>query len=267
MHAQPFVKNVFRAGLVILLFFPAAKAAAFNGHVVTQGPLKVTIADIKDVTEYDKPVEVGVTLNNSSDSTLKVRLHTAGLVDQWYAAGEKERTLELGPRTQANAAFRIAAARGAFSALYPVHIYATFQHQGGAVTAHAVQIFKSNFQKAVHPSSQPSEMPLNIVPANGALPLWSLSNHRVAWRYYDKPLIYMPIGWQGSVPDSAADFSRYQVARGATKNAIVMPPPGSPPAGASSQNISSSSPMSRPSSSLSPTRFETTQRPSRQATV
>jgi hypothetical protein len=134
--------------LVILLLFPAAKATAFNGHVVTQGPLKLTIADIEDVTEYDKPAEVTVTLNNSSDSTLKVRLHTAGLVDYWYAVGEKERTLELEPLAQANAVFGIAAARGAFSALYPVHIYATFQHQGGAVTAHAVQIFKSSFQKA-----------------------------------------------------------------------------------------------------------------------
>jgi len=241
--------------LVILLFYPAAKAIAFNGHVVTQGPLKLTIADIEDVTQYDKPVEVGVTLNNSSDTTLKVRLHTAGLVDYWYAVGEKERTLELEPLGQVKAVFRIAAARGAFSALYPVHIYATFQYQGGAATAHpvrnslvggggrggggisngahAVQIFKSNFQKAASPSSQPAEMPVNIVPANGALPLWSLNTQRVAWCYYDKPLVYMPIGpLQGGFgPDSAADFGRGQITRGATKNAIIMPPPWKPAGG------------------------------------
>ena len=36
--------------LFILLVLLSGRAFAFNGHVVTQGPLKVTIGDIADVT-------------------------------------------------------------------------------------------------------------------------------------------------------------------------------------------------------------------------
>jgi len=220
-----------RTWLAALLFFAAGNAAAFNGHIVTQGPLKLTIDDIQDVTQYDKPCEVRVTLSNSRASKLKVKLRMAGLVDQWYAIGEKEKLLAVDARSQAKATFGIAAGKGAFSALYPVHIYAVFEDQGSAVTAHAIKVFKSNFQKVPRTSAQAAEMPVNIVPANGALPLWSLNTHRVAWRHYDKPLVYMPVGWQGSSVQSSASFARYQVTRGTTKSAVVMHPPWKPAGG------------------------------------
>jgi hypothetical protein len=72
---------------------------------------------------------------------------------------------------------------------------------------------------------------VNAVPANGALPLWQLRTHRAAWCYYDKPLVYMPAGWQGSSAESSANLSYSRISRGATKNAIVMHPPWKPRGG------------------------------------
>ena len=38
--------------LFMTLILLCGRAFAFNGHVVTQGPLKMTIGEIADVTEY-----------------------------------------------------------------------------------------------------------------------------------------------------------------------------------------------------------------------
>ena len=223
--------KVFGIGLAVSVVLAASTAVAFNGHIVTQGPLKLTIGNIEDVTEYNKPRDVKVKVKNNGDSPLQVRLRMADLVDEWYAVGETEKRLAVAPGTEAEATFRIAAGKGAFSALYPVHVYATFKHQEQTVTAHAVQIFQSNFEKAIRSSQEPHEMPVNIVPANCALPLCQLQSHRVTWCYYDKPLVYMPVGWKGSSSESSATFSNLSVSRGGTKNAIHMHPPWKPKGG------------------------------------
>jgi len=217
--------------LFVLLVLLSGRALAFNGHVVTQGPLKITIGDIADVTEYEKPLQVTVMLASTANVAIQVNLRMAGLVDEWYAVGPVEQNLEIVPEGQAKAVFQIAAGKGACSALYPVHIYADFQHEGRTVTAHAVQIFKSNFEKVVTSSGQPSEIPVNVVPDNGALPLCQLRTQRATWCYYDKPLVYMPVGWQGSSAESSANLSYGTISRGTTKNAIVMHPPWKPGGG------------------------------------
>jgi len=220
-----------RTWLVIFLLLAAETVVAFNGHIVTKGPLKLTIDDIEDVTEYDRPRDVKVTVRNNGESPLKVQLRMSGLVDEWYAVGETQKRFVVASGEEAKLTFRIAAGKGAYSALYPVHVYATFQHRGRAVTAHAVQIFKSNFKKKVRSSAKPPELPVNIVPTQRALPLWLLRTHRVAWCYYDKPLVYMPVGWEGSSPESSANFSKLSVTRGTTKHAIQMHPPWKPGGG------------------------------------
>ncbi|HIJ52374.1 MAG TPA: hypothetical protein HPP66_04380 [Planctomycetes bacterium] len=223
--------KAFGIGLAVSIALTAGAALAFNGHIVTEGPLKLTIDSIEDVTEHNKPRDVKVTVKNNGDSPLQVRLRMVDLVDEWYAVGKTEKRLAVAPGSEAEAAFRIAAGKGAFSTLYPVHVYATFKHRGQTVTAHPVQIFKSNFSKAIRSSPQANEMPVNIVPANGALPLYQLRSHRVAWRFYDKPLVYMPVGWKGSSSESSASFSNLSVSRGGTKQAIQMHPPWRPEGG------------------------------------
>jgi len=225
------IKRAVIIGFVALFLIHLPGALAFNGHIVTEGPLKITIGQIESPTQFDKPVEVGVTLGNSGDSELNVKLQLAGLIDQWRPVGETQKELRVAARGTAKAVFQIAAGKGALAALYPVHIYATFRRNGRSTTAHAVRIFESKFSKPTRTAARPSEMPLNIVPANAALPLWTLDTHRVAWRFYDRPLAYTHVGFQGSVRESMADFARRPITRGATKQAIVMHPPWKPTGG------------------------------------
>jgi hypothetical protein len=223
--------KAFDIGLSVLILLTASTATAFNGHIVTQGPLKLTIDNIADVTEYDKPRDVKITVTNNGDTVLPVLLSMADLVDECYSVGQTKKQLSIAAAGETETTFQIAVGKGAFSALYPVHIYAAFRHEGQTVTAHAVQIFKTNFKKDTSSSREPGEIPVNIVPANGALPLWPLRTYRVTWHYYDKPLVYMPVGWQGSSSESSASFSIHQLIRGSSKHAIHMHPPWKPAGG------------------------------------
>jgi len=218
-------------GFVSFLLSVACTTFAFNGHIVNEGPLELRISDIADVTMLDEPREVEVTVGNKGQSSLDVRLHLTDLVDECYAVGQTGTNITVSPGKEVKTTFRIAAGEGACSALYPVHVYADFQHEGRTVTAHAVQIFKSNFEKPATSSGQPPQVPVNVVPDNGALPLWLLRTHRAAWSYYDKSLVYMPVGWQGSSSESSANLSYGTITRGATKNALVMHPPWKPGGG------------------------------------
>jgi len=209
----------------------APRACAFDGHVVTEGPLRLTIAELPKVTEYDKPCPVEVTLANSSPSPLKVKLQLTGLVDQWHPVGQTERLVTVGPLATAKASFRIAAGQGAYSALYPVHIEARFDHDSTPRLAHAVQVFQTDFARAPQSLPSPTEMPVNNLPPDTALPLWTLDTHRLAWAFYEEPLVYTRIGFAGTVPESFASFSRGPVTRGTTKNAICMHPPWKPRGG------------------------------------
>ncbi|MBN1845862.1 MAG: hypothetical protein JW810_09280 [Sedimentisphaerales bacterium] len=213
------------ACLFVLLGF-AATCGAFNGHMVSEGPLKITIGDIQIPGEYDKPVAVPVTVQNQGDVTCRVRLRLVGLVDEWYAVGPAEIPLELPAGQTQNAEFRIAAGRGAFSALYPVHVYADFSDRTGDRTAHAVQIFASDFGQAASSADQAGgELPVLIVPAGGALSLTGPKGYRVAWCYFDKPWQVMGVGWQGSDSLSAANFNRQNITRGDTRYSLQMHPP------------------------------------------
>lgn len=218
-------------GFIGFLLWANGTAPAFNGHIVTEGPLEMKIGDIADVTMLDTPRDVEVTVGNKGQTTLNIRLRMADLVDEWVAVGQAETNVIVAPGKEAKTTFRIAAREGTCSALYPVHVYAHFRHRGRDVTAHAIQIFASNFQRAVRSSAEPPDMPVTVVPVNGALPLWHVRTQRAAWRYYDTPLVYMPIGWQGSSVESSANVAYSRVSRGATKDAITIHPPWKPGGG------------------------------------
>ena len=59
---------------------------------------------------------------------------------------------------------------GLHSALYPVHVYATFSFQGQHVTAHAVAIFATDFKAATAPKVADAQ-PLLVLPPFGAVSL------------------------------------------------------------------------------------------------
>ncbi|MBN2139094.1 MAG: hypothetical protein JW720_14900 [Sedimentisphaerales bacterium] len=223
--------KIFPVVLAAVLFCSAFDAFAFNGHVAAEGPLKLAIAEISDVTQYDHPCDVRITLANTGDDTLNVTLNLAGLIDQWRAIGDHRKTLEIPPHSTAEARFEIAAGRGAFSALYPVHVYAVARLGDKSLNLHAVRVFESDFSKAATPSEDTRRMTPIAVPVNGTLPLWTVNNHRLAWQFYDKPLVRMPVGFIGTVQASSATFGVGRIDRGIPLDAIIMHPPWKPAGG------------------------------------
>ena len=222
-----------RCLVLVLLTLAAGPVSAFNGHVVTEGPLRLTIGEVEAVTEYDKPAAVAVKAENIGKDALEIELEVGGLVDQWRVVGRRRQALRLGANGTGEVVFRIAASKGAYSVHYPVHVYARFDWQGERRTAHAVQIFVSQFAKGTQASSEPGTMKPVIVPANGAASLYGSRLHRVAWQYYDKPMVYMPQGWQGGLTPCRGSFGRQGgIVRGTSKPAISMHPPWVPGGGA-----------------------------------
>ena len=223
------MKHLRPMGLALASLLCARPAAAFNGHVARQGPLTVTIGEVADVTAHDTPRDVPVTVANTGKESLTVRLRMGGLVDEWRAVGETDKRLDIAPGKASKATFRIAAGRGACSALYPVHVRAAFVQDGKERIAHAVQILAARLPRPAAPAG--GKLPALRVSAGGALALAATRRHRVAWGYYDKPLVRMPVGWQGSAPVSSASFSVQSATRGTTKRAIHMHPPWKPGGG------------------------------------
>jgi len=215
----------------LIILWAVHPAAAFDGHSVTEGPLVLSIAEPADVTQINQPVEVAVTLENTGSAPLEVNVRIADLVDEWRAIGEASRHVRIDARARAQMMFQIAASPGALSALYPIHVYASFRSGRQDRVAHAVRIFESDFEKPVVSSPRAPDLPVNILSAHGALPLWSLRTYRVAWQFFDKPLAYMPVGWQGSSSESSAFLGISPVARGTTKQAITTHPPWKPTGG------------------------------------
>ncbi len=219
------------AMLALVVSWTTGPAMGFDGHTVTEGPLVLSIDDVAKVTEIDRPVDIVVTLENTGSASLEVDVRVDGLVDEWQTVGETTRRVAVAAHTKATATFEIAASPGALSALYPVHVYAAFRYGGQDLTAHAVRIFATDFEKPVAATTRPAELPVNVVSAGGALPLWSLKTYRMAWQFFDQPLMYMPVGWQGSAPESFAFLSIGAVTRGETRQAITMHPPWKSAAG------------------------------------
>ena len=117
--------------LPLLVAALAARVAfAFNGHNVTEGPLRLEIRPVGGVTEYDKPYEVPVAVANSGPGLLEVHLRVAGLAGPWQTVGATEKTVSVPAGEERNASFAICAGPGAYSALYPVHVHATFSQSG-----------------------------------------------------------------------------------------------------------------------------------------
>ncbi|MCX7015011.1 MAG: hypothetical protein NTW86_21070 [Candidatus Sumerlaeota bacterium] len=207
------------------LFLLPALAFGFNGNVAGEGPLKVTIEAIETVMQLDAPRDVSVALENTGEKPLSVDVKLADLTAEWRVVGKAEQAAKVAPGAKAEAKFQIAAGRAALSALYPVHVYASFQSDSGPVTVHAVQVFQTDFAEVEEARSAPTELPANVVPSGGALALATLKTQRVVWNYVDQPPVQEPVGWQGSDKQSSAAFQRGPVKRGEERQALAMHPP------------------------------------------
>lgn len=214
----------------VLAGFAALGTAAFgfNGHIATEGPLTVTIAEIATVKAVDVPQPCVVTLANAGAAPLNVVLEMSGLVDECRASGDPMQRIAVPAGSKASATFHFRCGRGTHPAHYPIHIQASFEENGARRKAHAVQVFQTEFSAVSTPASQP----VVRVPASGALALAPIKTQRVVWSYLGESAVPMPVGWTGSDAGSAATFSRAPMTRGGeTRAALQMHPPYRPRAG------------------------------------
>jgi hypothetical protein len=218
--------------LAPIAFLLSAVAFAFDGHKVSEGPLTVTIAEVPTATRFDAPASVKVTFANAGDAPLAVTLELRDLLPEFRAVGETRQQVTVPAHGQTETAFALALGRAAVSAHYPVHVYATFEAGGQTLTAHAVQVFETDFKAERSAAAQTAAPPLHVVPAAGAFALAALKDQQVTWAYVGEALVREPVGWSGSQVTSKASFGRGPITRGGeTRPTLQMHPPYQPRAG------------------------------------
>ena len=213
----------------LAVLIPVGVASAFDGHRVTSGPLVLSIETPPVIEQYDQPIPVRVRLENTGKTPLNGSVEVRDLVDEWRVVGDGRQAFRLdGPR-HADLVFRVAVGKGAHSALYPIHVYARFSDGQTERVAHAVAIATTQFRRSDSSLDKPPTLPVLAVPKQGAFPLLRLRACSVAWRYFDQPWAYKPVGWQGSDERCRASFRPGgPVNRGTVKRAIAMHPPWTP---------------------------------------
>lgn len=212
-----------------LLLTLVPHTAAFNGHRVSAGPLTLTIEPVATVTAHDQPADVAVTLASKAAGPLPVRLELSGLIDDCRAVGATRQTVSVPANGRATARFQVLFPAGCHSALYPVHVRATFDAEGKPTTAHAIQIVTTEFPAADRRDKEAAG-PV-VVPRRGAVALTAVKRPVVHWSYLGGKERTMPPGWHGREPESSASFDPQTIARGETRAALHMHPPYVPKAG------------------------------------
>lgn len=213
--------------LTFFLLLPGT-ASAFNGHRAKQGPLTLDIGDIDLIEICDHPYDVRVSVTHSGNAPLDVQLRVAGLIDPWYAQGRQTQVIRLSPGESRELLFRVAVARGAYSALYPVHLVADFDYEGRANTARAVRIMETRLPAM---ASDTRTSRIIHVPTQGAVDLTQVNAQRVIWQVFGRDRQYQPVGWIGSADPSRASFAIRLVTRDTTRRSLDMHPAWSGGAG------------------------------------
>ncbi len=216
---------------VALLIASGSGCLAWSGHQVTEGDLKVLIEEVPEVTARDVDVPVSVVLENTGEAGITGTVEIRDMVDDSRVVGPMKQAFSVAAGATTTLDFAVAFGEGTYSALYPVHAYVDFRQAGEARQAHAVRIVTTSFAATDSRSAEPTEMEDVIVPARGAVPLWTLRSHRVAWQYYDGPMQYKAPGWMGSDSESRASMGVQSITRGETRPSINMHPPWQPGGG------------------------------------
>ena len=213
----------------LLLMGSLTVATAFDGHRVTEGPLALSIDPPPTVTEYDQPVSVRVRLENHGKAALTGVVEIRDLVDEWRVVGQARQPFALEDGQVTTLSFCVAAGKGTYAELYPIHVYARFKDGQQKRIAHAVHITEPKLRLPDASLATPPSVPVVTVPGQGAFPLWRTRAYRVAWQHFDKPLVYKPVGWKGSDARSRASLTLGGMAnRGGVREVIGMHPPWAP---------------------------------------
>lgn len=215
----------------ILYWLSAGVVLGFNGHVVTEGPLRIAIGEVAAIREYDDPGQVRVTATNSGTADIEVEFALTGLVDEWRAVGPAKQHVVVPAGGSESLAFQIAADPGAYAALYPVRVRSDFSADGYDYVAEAVRIFEAQFERVTADGVEDRELEQIAIPDVGVIPLTGTKDYQAGWAYLGGEEVRMPVGWQGEAQSSRATFFIRQVTRGESREALNLHPAWQPGAG------------------------------------
>ena len=224
------MNNSLRLFLFVFLVCLVFEAFGFNGDSVTEGPVTLTIEPVKVIEQYDIKTNVVINVSNSGESELKVELLLDKLVDEMYVVGEKRKALSVPAGGNTLSEFNVSFGQGAFSALYPVHIFAEYDLDGINHRMHAVRVVKTEFSRNIEDIRSQSLSPI-VIPVRGTVDLLQLKNSQVVWKYYDESEHKMSIGWQGSDQKSGTYVAVQNILRGDMRPALAVHPPWRPKGG------------------------------------
>jgi hypothetical protein len=199
-------------------------ALAFDGHKASEGPITLTIDPIPLVARYDQAQSVRVSISNASPNPVPIKLELAGLVDECRAVGEAQKSLTIPAQGGSEAEFAIQVGQGAYSALYPLRVNASFKLEGKRHQASALRIFTNDFSALATPATA-AELTTLKVPASGAVPLVGKKSYQVTWQHFDKPMQTLGTGWTGNDEASGVFLAFAPMNRGETRQAIHVHPP------------------------------------------
>jgi len=211
-----------KTACIVWVLAAAFGARAFDGHRATDGSLTVEIAPIEGPMAVARPIAVRVDLANAGpgDVTAAVEIH--GLTGDWRVRGLTKQNTTVPSKGSAHVDFDIVPGAKTLSALYPVHARVRFQ---GGPTLEVVRVFEAAPVAQDTPGAAAVEPAALNVARRGALRLEKEGQFRVGWAYFDRSAQYKPVGWQGQVTESKANFSKTEVVRGTQRRALSMHPP------------------------------------------
>ncbi len=175
---------------LLLLLALAVSAPAYNPPVDTAGPLTIRLQEpaigaygaggLVELSRPGVPLTLPVSLENAGEAPLHgaVRL---GLIDRWKADPSGPVSFSLAPRGRVRLEFRLVFGEGTYNAIYPVHAFAEFEHDGKRFVAHPVLLL--NVRQPDPPRAR-LDIPWTPVkaPEHGALGLWRLPVRRESVR-------------------------------------------------------------------------------------
>lgn len=236
------MRNVIWIFAAMIVFFFGSEGLAWNPPVDTAGPVTLRIGDVGVLKEIEKPIPVEVTISNSADQPISGML-SLSVTDNWRIQGGESREFSVKGKDSATFSYHVVAGRGTYSALYPIHARAAFQHRKEKFLAHAVLIVRTEA-----PRQPPALSETTYIRSAGPVSLWRLRNYRLEWSYFGKEKHQKPIGWSGSDAQCKCSFTRVPSVRRGQREmpALAMHPPWTGGAGTIFANYSLSLPRIQP---------------------
>jgi len=197
-------------------------AYGYSPPVDTAGPLTVRIEGPAALAQAG-PASYSVVIENKAENAVAGRLRMEG-IDGWKAEPPAAE-FRVGPRSSARVDFTVTPPSLVFPAHYPIHVYAEFPFEGAQLTAHPILVVETKFGLSARPRAALEWKPFEAAP-DSRLALWRLPVFRAVIHSASRAPLVMPVGWQGSEPDSRASLQwNMRVDRGGIREGISMHPP------------------------------------------